>query len=62
MAYGLDRIDPEKDVQLTIIEAAPRILPAVPERLSKAAADLLRGLERAGADRGARDAGRRRTA
>src|SRR5215510_11767707 len=44
VAYGLDRIDPEKDVRLTIIEAAPRILPAVPERLSKAAAELLRGL------------------
>ena len=44
VAYGLDRIDPEKDVRLTIIEAAPRILPAVPERLSKAAADLLRDL------------------
>ncbi|MGH8650356.1 MAG: NAD(P)/FAD-dependent oxidoreductase, partial [Burkholderiales bacterium] len=36
VAYGLDRINPERDVQLTIIEAAPRILPAVPERLSKA--------------------------
>ncbi|MCW5603664.1 MAG: NAD(P)/FAD-dependent oxidoreductase [Burkholderiales bacterium] len=44
VAYGLDRIDPEKDVQLTLIEAAPRILPAVPERLSKAADKLLRGL------------------
>ena len=44
VAYGLDKIDPEKDVQLTIIEAAPRILPAVPERVSKAAAELLRGL------------------
>ncbi|MEK6593882.1 MAG: NAD(P)/FAD-dependent oxidoreductase [Pseudomonadota bacterium] len=44
VAYGLDKINPEKDVQLTLIEAAPRILPAVPERLSKAAAELLRGL------------------
>jgi NADH dehydrogenase len=44
VAYGLDKIDPEKDVQLTIIEAAARILPAVPERVSKAAAELLRGL------------------
>jgi NADH dehydrogenase len=44
IAYGLDQIDPEKDVQLTVIEAAPRILPAVPERLSKAAEELLRGL------------------
>ena len=44
IAYGLDKIDPEKDVQLTVIEAAPRILPAVPERLSIAAEGLLRGL------------------
>jgi NADH dehydrogenase len=45
VAYGLDRIDPEKDVRLTIIEAAPRILPALPERLSKATAELLRKLK-----------------
>ena len=44
VAYGLDKINPEKDMQLTLIEAAPRILPAVPERLSKAAEELLRGL------------------
>jgi NADH dehydrogenase len=44
IAYGLDKINPEKDVQLTVIEAAPRILPAVPERLSIAAEGLLRGL------------------
>ena len=44
VAHGLDKIDPEKDVQLTVIEAAPRILPAVPERLSKAAEELLRAL------------------
>ncbi len=44
VAYGLDKINPERDMQLTLIEAAPRILPAVPERVSKAAAELLRGL------------------
>jgi NADH:ubiquinone reductase (H+-translocating) len=44
VAYGLDKIDPEKDMHLTLIEAAPRILPAVPERVSKAAEELLRGL------------------
>ena len=44
VAYGFDRIDPEKDVKLTVIEAAPRILPAVPERVSKAAGELLRSL------------------
>jgi NADH:ubiquinone reductase (H+-translocating) len=44
VAYGLDRINPEKDVRLTVIEAAPRILPALPERLSKATEELLRRL------------------
>jgi NADH dehydrogenase len=44
VAYGLDKINPEKDMQLTLIEAAPRILPAVPERVSKAAEKLLGGL------------------
>jgi NADH dehydrogenase len=44
VAYGLDRIDPEKDVKINVIEAAARILPALPERLSQAAAKLLRGL------------------
>jgi NADH dehydrogenase len=45
IAYGFERIDPEKDVKLTVIEAAPRILPALPERLSKATEELLRGLK-----------------
>jgi NADH dehydrogenase len=45
VAYGLDRIDPEKDIKLTVIEAAPRILPALPERLSNATEELLRGLK-----------------
>ena len=44
VAYGLDRIDPEKDVKINVIEAADRILPALPERLSEAAMKLLRGL------------------
>jgi NADH dehydrogenase len=44
VAYGLDRIDPEKDIRLILIEAADRILPALPERLSAGAAELLDGL------------------
>ena len=44
VAYGLDRIDPEKDIRIELIEAADRILPALPERLSKAASQLLAGL------------------
>jgi len=44
VAYGLDRINPERDIQITLIEAAPRILPALPERLSNAAKALLEAL------------------
>jgi NADH:ubiquinone reductase (H+-translocating) len=44
IAYGLDRIDPEKDMQIDLIEAADRILPALPERLSVAATKLLENL------------------
>ncbi len=36
VAYGLDKINPERDIKLNIIEAAERILPALPERLSSA--------------------------
>jgi NADH dehydrogenase len=36
-AYGLDTIDPDKDIKIHVIEAGPRILPALPERLSRAA-------------------------
>jgi NADH:ubiquinone reductase (H+-translocating) len=45
VAFGLDKIDPEKDIKITLIEAAPRILPALPERISKAVAETLRGLK-----------------
>jgi NADH:quinone reductase (non-electrogenic) len=44
VAYGLDRIDPEKDIQINLIEAADRILPALPERLSDAGLKLLKNL------------------
>ena len=44
VAYGMDRIDPDRDLRITLIEAAPRILPALPERLSEAARKLLEGL------------------
>ena len=41
VAYGLDRIDPQRDIRITLIEAAPRILPGLPERISKATHRLL---------------------
>lgn len=43
-AYGLDEIDPDKDVQLHIVEADDRILPMLPQRVSRAAAEELRRL------------------
>ena len=41
VAYGLDRIDPEKDLKITLIEAGARILPALPARLSDGVMRLL---------------------
>jgi NADH:ubiquinone reductase (H+-translocating) len=41
VAFGLESIDPERDMKVTIVEAAPRILPALPERLSEATQRLL---------------------
>ena len=35
-AYGLDPVLPDRDVRLPLIEAASRVLPALPERLSAA--------------------------
>jgi len=40
-AFGLEKIDPEKDIKITLIEAAPRIVPALPERISEATTDIL---------------------
>ena len=44
MAYGLDRIDPERDIKISLIEAGPRVLPALDERLAEATAQELRRL------------------
>jgi NADH dehydrogenase len=44
IAYGLDRIDPEHDLKIVLIEAAPRILPMLPERISASTEALLRKL------------------
>jgi NADH dehydrogenase len=43
-AFGLDRIDPERDFRITLIEGAERILPALPERISNATSRLLTDL------------------
>ncbi len=40
-AYGLHKLDPKHDIGIVLIEAGPRILPALPERVSSATAELL---------------------
>ena len=44
IAYGLDRIDAEHDLRIILIEAADRILPALPPRISASTEELLREL------------------
>ena len=44
VAFGLDRVDADKDIQVNLIEAADRVLPALPPRLSQATLELLRKL------------------
>jgi NADH dehydrogenase len=41
VAYGMDRIRPDEDIRLNLIEAADRVVPALPERLSKSVSRLL---------------------
>lgn len=35
-AYGLDKIDPDRDIKISLIEASDRVLPALPPKLSNA--------------------------
>ncbi|MBV8443414.1 MAG: NAD(P)/FAD-dependent oxidoreductase, partial [Hyphomicrobiales bacterium] len=44
IAYGLDQVDPDKDIRIILIEGAKRILPALPERVSDATLSLLKKL------------------
>ena len=41
VSHGMDRIDPERDIRIVLIEAANRILPGLPERISEATHRLL---------------------
>ena len=41
VSYSLDNIDPDKHIRLHLIEASPRILPALPERISASARRML---------------------
>jgi len=44
-SYGLANFDPEKDLKIVVVDAAPRLLQALPERLSAAVARELRTLD-----------------
>ncbi len=41
VAFGLENIDPDRDLKISLIEAADKILPALPDRLSQATVDTL---------------------
>lgn len=45
VAFGLEKIDAARDIRITLIEAGPRVLPALPERLSNATLKLLEKLQ-----------------
>ncbi len=45
VSFGLDRLDPERDVRIHLIEGAPRVLPGLPERISAEIGQLLRSLD-----------------
>ncbi len=44
VAFGFDRIDPDRDVRLALIEATDRLVSAAPERVSETAERELRAL------------------
>jgi NADH dehydrogenase len=43
-AFGVHSMDPRQDMRITLIEAADRVLPALPERISASVDKLLRGM------------------
>ena len=57
IGYGLRGFDPDHDVEIRLIEAAPRVLPALPERLQAATEAQLQALGDRGAHRRAGRAG-----
>ncbi|HEY1453775.1 MAG TPA: NAD(P)/FAD-dependent oxidoreductase [Roseiarcus sp.] len=41
VAYGLDQVDPDRDIRIILVEGADRILPGLPERISVATLAIL---------------------
>lgn len=42
--YGLDRVDPDRDVRVVLVEGADRILPGLPPRISRATHQVLESI------------------
>jgi NADH dehydrogenase len=45
VSFGLDRVDPEHDVRIHLIDGAERILPGLPAEISAKTAAVLKGLD-----------------
>ena len=45
VAFGLDRVVPERDVKIHLIEGAPRVLPGLPERISAKTEKVLKRID-----------------
>jgi NADH dehydrogenase len=45
VSYGLENIKPDRDIKIHIVEAAPRILPALSERLAASAGKIMHNLQ-----------------
>lgn len=45
VAFGLEKINAERDIRIKLVEAGPRVLPALPERLSTSTLELLEKLQ-----------------
>lgn len=43
-AYGLHHLDPQRDIRITLVEAGPRILGPLPDRVAQETARMLEGL------------------
>jgi NADH dehydrogenase len=44
-AYGMHHLNPRRDIRITVVEAAPRLLAALPERVSEKTEELLHKLD-----------------
>lgn len=44
IAFGMERLRADRDIRITLVEAGPKVLPALPAKLSASAEALLRGL------------------